>query len=114
MDAQSSQGDGACADIRLDMESAYLRAAAPEVSPELGGSASRVRPRRMSPVASYAVAPPAQSFGRIAATSGLMAEVVQVLRRLARTDVTLTLIGETGTGKDVTAHAVHDASARAN
>ena len=68
----------------------------------------------MSPVPAYAAVPHAQSFGRIAATSPLMNEVFQVLRRLARTDVTLTLIGETGTGKDVTAHAVHEASARVN
>src|SRR6516165_8862771 len=106
MDAESSHGDLACADIRLDMESATLRATAPDVPPELGGgSAPRLRTRRMSPLPAYAAIPHAQSFGRIAATSALMGEVFQVLRRLARTDVTLTLIGETGTGKDVTAHA---------
>ncbi|HVX94315.1 MAG TPA: sigma-54 dependent transcriptional regulator [Polyangia bacterium] len=54
-----------------------------------------------------------ETFGRSAAFSAAMVDVFQVLRRLARTDVTLTLIGETGTGKDVTAHAVHDASPRA-
>jgi transcriptional regulator with PAS, ATPase and Fis domain len=43
-----------------------------------------------------------------------MADVFAVLRRLARTDVTLTLMGETGTGKDVAANAVHEASARAD
>jgi DNA-binding NtrC family response regulator len=42
-----------------------------------------------------------------------MVEVFAVLRRLAGTDVTITLIGETGTGKDVTAHAIHESSARA-
>jgi len=57
---------------------------------------------------------PAQTFGRVAATSAAMTDVFVVLKRLARTDVTLTLTGETGTGKDVTAHAVHEASARAN
>jgi transcriptional regulator with PAS, ATPase and Fis domain len=39
--------------------------------------------------------------------------VVEVLRRLARTDVTVTLVGETGTGKDVLAHAIHEHSRRA-
>jgi two-component system response regulator AtoC len=96
------------------MESATLRATASDVPPDLGGSMSRLRPRRVNQVTAYPAVPHAQSFGRIAATSPLMAEVFQVLRRLARTDVTLTLIGETGTGKDVTAHAVHEASARAN
>jgi DNA-binding NtrC family response regulator len=96
------------------MESATLRATASDVPPDLGGSVPRLRSQRMSPVPAYAAGPHAQSFGRIAATSPLMNEVFQVLRRLARTDVTLTLIGETGTGKDVTAHAVHEASARVN
>jgi transcriptional regulator with PAS, ATPase and Fis domain len=74
-----------------------------------------IRSRRMSPAsAPLAAVPHAQSFGRISATSPAMGEVFLVLRRLARTDVTLTLIGETGTGKDVTAHAVHEASARMN
>jgi transcriptional regulator with PAS, ATPase and Fis domain len=96
------------------MESATLRATASDAPPELGGSLPRLRNRRMNPLPAYAAVPHAQSFGRIVATSALMGEVFQVLRRLARTDVTLTLIGETGTGKDVTAHAVHEASARAN
>jgi transcriptional regulator with GAF, ATPase, and Fis domain len=37
-----------------------------------------------------------------------------LLGRLAPTEVTLTLVGETGTGKDVLANAVHSASPRAN
>jgi DNA-binding NtrC family response regulator len=67
----------------------------------------------MSPVSALPSASPVDTFGRAAAASPAMAEVFEVLRRLARTDVTLTLIGETGTGKDVTAHAVHEASSRA-
>jgi len=42
-----------------------------------------------------------------------MVNVIAQIRRLAKTEVTLTLTGETGTGKDVLAHAVHDASKRA-
>jgi transcriptional regulator with PAS, ATPase and Fis domain len=42
-----------------------------------------------------------------------MRRVLEVLSRLARTDLTVTLIGETGTGKDVLAHAVHEHSRRA-
>ncbi len=83
--------------------------------PGLVGPLPELRARRMSAVPAYAPgSPSAQKFGRIAATSSAMAEVFSVLRRLARTDVSLTLMGETGTGKDVTAHAVHDASARAS
>jgi DNA-binding NtrC family response regulator len=43
-----------------------------------------------------------------------MSEVLAVVARLAPTDVTVTLTGETGTGKDVLAHMVHDMSARAS
>jgi two-component system response regulator FlrC len=43
-----------------------------------------------------------------------MHEVFDVLGRFAPTDVTVTLIGETGTGKDVLAHALHAQSSRAS
>ena len=43
-----------------------------------------------------------------------MGEAFELLRRFASTEVTLTLLGETGTGKDVLAHAVHEQSARAS
>ena len=79
----------------------------------LSGSLPQLRGRRVSPVAALPPLPHGQSFGKISASSTAMGEVFAILRRLARTDVTLTLLGETGTGKDVTAHAVHEASARA-
>jgi DNA-binding NtrC family response regulator len=41
-----------------------------------------------------------------------MHEVFDVLARLARTEVTITLMGETGSGKDVLAHAIHSQSVR--
>jgi transcriptional regulator with PAS, ATPase and Fis domain len=43
-----------------------------------------------------------------------MHEVFDVLERFARTEVTVTLCGETGVGKDVLAHALHERSARAD
>ena len=54
-----------------------------------------------------------QSFGAAVAVSAAMNEVFAILRRLASSQVTMTLCGETGTGKDVFAHAVHDVSPRA-
>jgi DNA-binding NtrC family response regulator len=42
-----------------------------------------------------------------------MHEVFDTLERLARTDVTVSFFGETGCGKDVAAHALHERSARA-
>jgi DNA-binding NtrC family response regulator len=52
-------------------------------------------------------------FGRLAARSTSMKRAFAILRRLAPTDMTITLIGETGTGKDVLAQIVHEASPRA-
>jgi DNA-binding NtrC family response regulator len=48
-----------------------------------------------------------------AAVSASMRQVYALVRQLAATEVTLTLTGETGTGKDVLAHLVHSASPRA-
>jgi transcriptional regulator with PAS, ATPase and Fis domain len=98
------------------MESASLLRAAMPVGlaplPRLRARAANTAPA--APAAPALPAHPfAQTFGRTSALSGAMADVFTVLRRLARTDVTVTLVGETGTGKDVTAHAVHEASARA-
>jgi DNA-binding NtrC family response regulator len=51
-------------------------------------------------------------LGRIAANSAAMDEVFGAVKGLAPSNVTVTLIGETGTGKDVLAHAIHDTSLR--
>ena len=42
-----------------------------------------------------------------------MHQVFAALSRLAPTELTVTLVGETGTGKDVLAHALHERSLRA-
>jgi two-component system response regulator FlrC len=52
-------------------------------------------------------------FAHLVSTSPMMGRLFDVLRRLAPTDLTLTFIGETGTGKDVMANAVHATSRRA-
>jgi transcriptional regulator with PAS, ATPase and Fis domain len=53
-----------------------------------------------------------RTFGKLQAYSPAMQRVLSVLERLAPTELTVTLIGETGTGKDVLAHSLHDHSAR--
>lgn len=53
-----------------------------------------------------------RSFGDAVGASAKIAEVFQHLAKLAPTDLTVSLIGETGTGKDVLARALHKASAR--
>jgi DNA-binding NtrC family response regulator len=55
-----------------------------------------------------------RSLGQIFAASGAMQDLFAVVSRLAATDVTVTLTGETGTGKDVFAHLIHDSGPRAD
>ena len=54
-----------------------------------------------------------REFGNLRARSEAMHDVFDALARFARTDVSLTLFGETGAGKDILAHALHAESARA-
>jgi transcriptional regulator with PAS, ATPase and Fis domain len=51
-------------------------------------------------------------MGEAVGASPEMQRVFEMLERLAPSDLTITLLGETGVGKDVLAGAVHDASAR--
>jgi transcriptional regulator with GAF, ATPase, and Fis domain len=51
-------------------------------------------------------------LGGMTARSSVMQQTLTVLKRLAQTDMTVTLMGETGSGKDVLAHALHRASTR--
>lgn len=54
----------------------------------------------------------AEQFGDAVGQSVAMRNVFTLLQRISATDLTITLIGETGTGKDVLARAVHTASKR--
>lgn len=54
------------------------------------------------------------SFARIITQSPLLETVIRSGQIVARTDVTVLLTGETGTGKDLMARALHEASARAS
>ncbi|MBK7075714.1 MAG: sigma 54-dependent Fis family transcriptional regulator [Myxococcales bacterium] len=51
-------------------------------------------------------------FGGATSAAPVMAAVFAMLEKLAAAEVTILLTGETGTGKDLLAHAVHDASPR--
>src|SRR5580692_11466620 len=104
MNAESSQCEGRFADIRLDMNGAAERATVLGTSSNLttdGQQLQEPRAGRLNPIPARTAIRHAQKFGRIETSSALMADVLAVLRRLAGTNVTLTLIGETGTGKDV-------------
>ncbi len=52
-------------------------------------------------------------FGRLVGASPAMHRVFGVLERVAPTDSTILLLGETGTGKELFAEAIHQASVRA-
>ncbi|HSF19678.1 MAG TPA: sigma 54-interacting transcriptional regulator [Vicinamibacteria bacterium] len=49
-------------------------------------------------------------FGEIVGQSASMAKVIEAIETVASTDATVLICGETGTGKEVVARALHDAS----
>ena len=53
------------------------------------------------------------TFSQLLGTSEAMREVKRLGRRAAQMESTVLLLGETGTGKELLAHAIHAASARA-
>jgi transcriptional regulator with GAF, ATPase, and Fis domain len=56
---------------------------------------------------------PRARFGRMLGQSAAMRETFAMLERVAGTDLTVLLEGETGTGKELAAEGLHDASGRA-
>ena len=69
---------------------------------------------RIEPEAEPLDVPPSASrrFGELVGESLAMREVFGVLERVAGTDATVLVEGETGTGKELVARALHDGSAR--
>ncbi len=55
---------------------------------------------------------PRARFGRMLGASAAMREVFALLERVAATDLTVLVEGETGTGKELAAEGLHEASAR--
>jgi transcriptional regulator with PAS, ATPase and Fis domain len=82
---------------------------------ELASVTMRPLLRPVRPLRTVQAPPPPSmsSLGQAFAASRVMHDLFAVVSRLAPTDVTVTLTGETGTGKDVFAHLIHDTSRRA-
>ncbi|MEZ4468450.1 MAG: sigma 54-interacting transcriptional regulator [bacterium] len=57
---------------------------------------------------------PDDCFGRIIGTNVKMREVFGILEKIAPTDTTVVIEGETGTGKEVVARTIHEKSLRAS
>jgi len=55
---------------------------------------------------------PEDPFRNIVGASSVLRDLLETLREIARTDSTVLLTGESGTGKGVLARAIHDASSR--
>lgn len=66
----------------------------------------RIQQRRQQPMARH-------HFANLLGESAAMQRAVRIARRFARTDLTVLLSGETGTGKELFAQAIHNESARA-
>ncbi len=54
------------------------------------------------------------SFDKIIGKSKIMQQTIDLAKKVAETDTTVLLTGETGTGKEVFAQAIHQASRRSN
>jgi transcriptional regulator with GAF, ATPase, and Fis domain len=55
-----------------------------------------------------------RAFGEIVGTSAAMHEVFRAVSRLAPADISVMILGETGTGKELIAHEIHRRSTRAD
>jgi DNA-binding NtrC family response regulator len=73
---------------------------------EIGSSVVRIQ----LDAAVEAPLPDLHSFGELRGRNGAMREMFSTLQRLARTELSILIEGQTGTGKELAARAVHDAS----
>jgi DNA-binding NtrC family response regulator len=70
--------------------------------------------RRCLPEVPTDSAQPVRHFGSLSTRSTAMGDIFDTLSRFARSETTVTLMGSTGVGKDVLAHAIHEVSSRSD
>jgi two-component system, NtrC family, response regulator GlrR len=80
---------------------------------EMGGELGKLERLAREPVRDDELAGVPARFGGAVGSSPTIRKLFALLGRIAPSNLTITLIGETGTGKDVLAHAIHELSLRA-
>ncbi|MEZ4390979.1 MAG: sigma-54 dependent transcriptional regulator [Polyangiales bacterium] len=91
-----------------ELRAQVLRALASAASPR--GDAA---PAEALPAPPEATAPPRARYGRLLGASAPMQSLYRMIDRVAPTDATALVLGETGTGKELVARELHERSARA-
>ena len=84
-----------------------------KIIPIISRAMEKINSRPVQPSGSTVVPVRESAFDTVLGHSRGLQQVIQVARKVAVTDVPVLLTGETGTGKEVFAQAIHNGSARA-
>ena len=84
-----------------------------KIIPIISRAMEKINSRPVQPSASTVVPVRESAFDTVLGHSRGLQQVIQLARKVAVTDVPVLLTGETGTGKEVFAQAIHNGSARA-
>ena len=84
-----------------------------KIIPIISRAMEKINSRPVQPSGSTVVPVRESAFDTVLGHSRGLQQVIQLARKVAVTDVTVLLTGETGTGKEVFAQAIHNGSARA-
>ena len=84
-----------------------------KIIPIISRAMEKINSRPVQPSGSTVVPVRESAFDTVLGHSRGLQQVIQLARKVAVTDVPVLLTGETGTGKEVFAQAIHNGSARA-
>ncbi len=99
--------------VEAETRGAYDYIAKPFEMHQLLAVIERAEAYLAGPDVSADMADDSETFGEIVGFAPPMIEVYKKIARAARSDDAVLIVGETGVGKELVAHAVHDHSARA-